>query len=303
MPESDSDQEASSSTSSKVSRTARKRQSRTSIQNADSILSFDEHGHHKPTYKHVKPHQTVGPYPLHRGQSNRSTSSMEDLGDDVSLPQVMEQRLAKSETASPLTNAVSSVALSTTSLPPLDTSGAQNWGPSQYSAMFADDTTDPPMMSAGLSGPEVTWPNYFNSEETAKDYAPSSFSQATSFFDHHSTLPSGEVSEVEDLGLLTKEDLDFDFDPIGTFSRTNTGSTGFSFHPSQENLVVDAGMSNAALDFAKLVNKELDAFNAGPAAPFLAEISTEDSTFIDLYWPTQTTREAEPDLNETPFWS
>ncbi|KAJ4393654.1 hypothetical protein N0V93_002869 [Gnomoniopsis smithogilvyi] len=309
VPESDSEHEASSSTSSRVSKTARKRRSRTNTQNADGILSFDEHGHHKPTYKHVKPHQKVGPYPLHRGHSNRSASSLEDLGDEMSFPQANEQRLVRSEAASPLMTATSSIAQSTTSLPPLDTSAAQNWETSQYSTMFADDTTDPPMMSAGLSGPEVTWDNYgpvFDYQKTAENYAPSSFSQATSFFDHHSALPSGEVSEVEDLGLSTKEDFDLDFDPGTTFSRTNTGSTGISFHPSQENLTLDPVLDDAtAAEFAKMVEKGLGAFQMDAVAvPFLATESEETSlsTFADMFWPPRPLHETEAELNDSGLW-
>lgn len=306
MPESDSEHEASSSTSSKISKTVRKRRSRTNTQNAEGILSFDEHGHHKPTYKHVKPHQKVGPYPLNRGHSNRSASSLEDLGDEASLPQAREQRLVRSETASPLMTAASSIALSTTSLPPLDTSAAQNWETSQYNTMFADDATDPPMMSAGITGPEVTWATYgpvFDYQKTTENYAPSSFSQATSFFDHHSTLPSGEVSEVEDLNFPTQDDFDEGFNP--TFSRTNTGSTGLSFHPSQEDLNLNPVIDDAtAREFAKMVRKELEAFQQTPAvAPFIAPDPEETSTFIDLLWTAQTAREAEPELNDPAFWS
>ncbi|KAJ4416230.1 hypothetical protein N0V82_006902 [Gnomoniopsis sp. IMI 355080] len=204
-------------------------------------------------------------------------------------------------------NAVSSMAHSTTSLPLLDTAAARNWETPQFSNMFSDDPTDPPMMSAGLVPPDVTWSTYaptFDYTNPDKHYAPSNFSQGTSFFDHHSALASGEVSEAEDLGQLTKEDIDFDF--VGRFSRTNTGSTGLSYHPSQENLTLDSCMGSAtAVEFAKLFNKELDSFQTSAAvAPFLPADSEESSTFLESLWPvTQTTREAEAGMNDPNFWS
>lgn len=163
-------------------------------------------------------------------------------------------------------------------------------------------------MSASLNGPEVTWANYgpvLKYQERTASYAPSSFSQTTSFFEHPSALPSGEVSEAEDLGLSTADDLDFD--PIGTFSRTNTASTGFSFDLPGDSVAGDAGMDSTELDFAKLVNKELDSYNLGAAAaaaaPFIADVSAanEESFIADLYWPTQA-RDGEPDFNDTNFW-
>lgn len=290
VPEYDSDQEASSSSSTKVSKTARNRRSRASTQNTDGMLCFDEHGHHKPTYKHAKPHQKLGPYQLTRGHSNQSTSSMEDLGDEESstssgkVTRARDQRLARSETASPLMAATSSIGPSVTSLPPLDTSAAaQNWF--GHYEMFADDT-EPPMMSAGLSCPDVDWAQY----GLGFDYrgignmAPSSYSQAASFFDQPSTLPSGEVSEVEDLGLSGSDE----FDPAGTFSRTNTSSTGFSFHPSQENLAVAVGMGNADLNFTKL-NKEPETYDIDSTASFAAEdtgLTTTMPSYVqdEMFW-------------------
>lgn len=322
VPESDSDQEASTSSSSKVSKTARNRRSRAGTQNVDGMLCFDEHGHHKPTYKHAKPHQKLGPYQLTRGHSNHSISSMEDLGDEESstssgnMLKAKDRRLVKSETASPLMTAGSSVAQSVISLPPLDTSSAaQNWL-CPYE-MFADDTdphTEPPMMSAGLSCPDVDWAQYglgFEYRDIG-NIAPSSYSQAPSFFEHPSTLPSGDVSEVEDLGLSASDE----FDPVGTFSRTNTASTGFSFHPSQENLSVAVGIANVDMDFTKL-NKELEAYDIDSTASLAAEdpvLATTMPSYVqdEMFWVQMRDGELDysnvpvvgeaPDLNDPNYW-
>ncbi|KAF3761477.1 hypothetical protein M406DRAFT_295096 [Cryphonectria parasitica EP155] len=271
VPESDSDQETTSSSSTKPSsKIVRNRRSRASTQNSDGMLQFDENGHHKPTYKHAKPHQTSGPYQLTRGHSAQGADSgcnrsMEDLANSPSsaetgsMPQAQDQRLTKSETASPLMTG-SSVAQSSTSLPPLDLSSVQGW-PSFTSSgfdMFGNmDDLEPPIVSAGLSAASVDWGQYglgFDSKDVGS-FAPSSYSQAPSFggFDQPSTMTSGDVSEVEDLVPSAADD----YDPMGTFSRTNTSSSGFSFRPSQENLAGSVGLSSSDFDFNK-INKELD---------------------------------------------
>lgn len=337
VPESDSDQEMSSSSSTKLSKSIRNRRSRASTQNSDGMLTFDEHGHHKPTYKHAKPHQKSGPYQLTRGHSTQSDGSvgnrsMENLANDSpvndtgSAPQAQDQRLTKSETASPSITGTSSLAQSSTSLPPLDLSAVQNWPSTSFPTggfdMFGNmDDLEQPMVSAGLSATSVDWGQYgldFGSKDLG-NFAPSSYSQAPSFggFDQPSTLTSGEVSEVEDFGPSAGDE----FDPIGTFSRTNTSSTGFSFNTSQENLTGAVGLSNSDFDFTKL-SKDLDGSKFYDSAASLAAedpvmaaaiASQEMSGFVQddpLFW-----REGEvdysglpavndiPDANAPNFWS
>lgn len=267
---------SSSSSNAKLSKSIRNRRSRASTQNSDGMLTFDEHGHHRPTYKHTKPHQKSGPYQLTRGHSTQSDSSvvnrsMENLGNDsccgqdtTNVNQAQDQRLTKSETASPLMTGSSSIAVSNTSLPPLDLSAVQNWPSTSFPTgafdMFGNiDELEQPMVSAGLSATSVDWGQYgldFGSKDMG-NFAPSSYSQAPSFggFDQPSTLTSGEVSEVEDFAPTANDD----FDPIGTFSRTNTSSTGFSFNTSQENVAgaVGLGLSSSDFDFVK-ISKELE---------------------------------------------
>lgn len=230
------------------------------------MLTFDEHGHHKPTYKHAKPHQTTGPYQLTRGHSTQSAGSagnrsVEDLANETSpddatlMLQAQGQRLTKSETASP---SPASGPVSNTSLPPLDLSAVQSWGSSSFSNgpndMFGGiGDFDQPIVSAGL-GATIDWGQYgldFSSKDL-DTFAPSSYSQAPSFggYEQPSTLPSGEVSEVEDLGHSAADE----FDTMGPFSRANTASTGFGFNPSQEDLV---SLNNNDFNFNKL-DKELN---------------------------------------------
>ncbi|KAK7744234.1 transcriptional activator haa1 [Cytospora paraplurivora] len=289
VPESDSDNEtsASSSSNAKVSRTARNRRSRASTQNSDGMLTFDENGHHKPTYKHTKASQKSGPYQLTRGHSTQSTGSasnisMEDLGNGssasstASAPQAQGQRATRSESASPLMTGSSSLPMSTNHLPRLDLSSVSAWGSAPFISDSFDlfggslEDHDQPIFSAGLNQPSVDWSHYgldFANKDLGS-FAPSSYSQAPSFagFDQPPTLTSGEVSEVEDFIPPTGDD----FDPIGTFSRTNTSSTGFSLDPSQDGLMGAIEMSGTGFDFAK-VGKEDGSKFAASAATLIGE--------------------------------
>lgn len=153
------------------------------------------------------------------------------------------------------------------------------------------------MVSAGLSATSVDWGQYgldFGSKDLSS-FAPSSYSQAPSFggFDQPSTMTSGEVSEVEDFGPTAGDE----FDPTGTFSRTNTSSTGFSFSTSQENLASAVGLdlSGSDFDIAK-ISKEMDeskfyesavSLVADDAAVAAAMASQEMSGFVQddpLFW-------------------
>jgi hypothetical protein len=136
----------------------------------------------------------------------------------------------------------SSLAQSTGQLPRLDLSSITGWAQPSFSDNFdlfgaSLDDHEQPIFSAGLNQPSVDWSHYgldFASKDMG-NFAPSSYSQAQSFagFDQPPTLTSGEVSEVEDFIPSTGDE----FDPIGTFSRTSTSSTGFSLAPSHESLM------------------------------------------------------------------
>ncbi|KAH8776432.1 hypothetical protein F5883DRAFT_247585 [Diaporthe sp. PMI_573] len=286
VPESDSEQELSSSTNAKASKLVRNRRSRASTQTSDGMLTFDENGHHKPTYKHTKASQKSGPYQLTRAHSAQSSGSgancsMEDLANESSasssggVPQAQDHCMSNSETASPLLTAVSSVPHSNTQLPPLDLSNVNGWAsgsfmPDNYDFFSNMDEHQQPMFSAGLSQPDVDW-SHIGLDFASKDlgtFAPSSYSQAQSFagFEQPPTLTSGEVSEVDDF-------IRDEFDPIGTFSRTNTSSTGFSLGTDQEGLLGAMEMGSTDFDdFSKLAKD-------GPkfAAPATALVSEDPS--------------------------
>lgn len=266
VPESDSEQELSSSTNAKASKLVRNRRSRASTQTSEGMLTFDENGHHKPTYKHAKASQKSGPYQLTRAHSAQSggsgaNCSMEDLANESSasssgsMPQAQDQCMSNSETASPMLTAGSSVPHSNTQLPPLDLSSVTGWAsgsfmPDNYDFFSNMDDHQQPMFSAGLSQPDVDW-SHIGLDFASKDlgtFAPSSYSQAQSFagFEQPPTLTSGEVSEVDDF-------IRDEFDPIGTFSRTNTSSTGFSLGRDQEGLLGAMEMGSTDFDdFGKL---------------------------------------------------
>lgn len=281
VPESDSDNETSSSSIAKVSKT-RNRRSRASTQNSDGMLTFDENGHHKPTYKHPKASQKCGPYQLTRGHSTQSAGSagnrsLEDLDNGssasstVSMSQPQDQRLTRSESASPLMTGSSSLAQSTGQLPRLDLSSITGWAQPSFSDNFdlfgaSLDDHEQPIFSAGLNQPSVDWSHYgldFASKDMG-NFAPSSYSQAQSFagFDQPPTLTSGEVSEVEDFIPSTGDE----FDPIGTFSRTSTSSTGFSLAPSHESLMGTMELNGADFDLAKAGKDDGTKFATSAAA-------------------------------------
>lgn len=335
VPESDSDQETTSSINAKIARNARNRRSRASTQNSDGMLTFDEHGHHKPTYKHAKASQKSGPYQLTRGHSTQSAGSvgnrsMENLGngsptnDSAAMSQAQDQRLTKSETASPRMTGSSSVTQSSMpSLPPLDLSAVQAWPSTSFPAdnfnIFGSVDDQEPMFSAGLSATSVDWSLYglgFDSKDM-DNFAPSSYSQAQSFggFDQPPTLTSGEVSEVEDFIPSTRDE----FDPIGTFSRTNTSSTGFSITPSQENLAAAVDLSGTDFDFAKIGKDDGSKFYAS-TAPLVAEdaaiaatVATPDAGFAqeEFFWIRDGDMDYSglpvvndvPDANAPTFWN
>lgn len=328
VPESDSEQELSSGTNAKATKLVRNRRSRASTQTSDVMLTFDENGHHKPTYKHTKASQKSGPYQLTRAHSAQSSGSggncsMEDLANEssasssVGIPQAQDHCMSNSETASPLLTAVSSVPHSNPQLPPLDLSSVNNWGPAlvpdNYEFFSNMDEHQQPMFSAGLSQPDVDW-SHIGLDFASKDlgtFAPSSYSQAQSFagFEQPPTLTSGEVSEVDDF-------IRDEFDPIGTFTRTNTSSTGFSLGRDQDGLLgaVDIGSTDFD-DFSKLA-KDGSKFAASAAAlvsddPALAAIAASGVAGFEndpIFWMPDaeysgmTAVNDAPDVNGPNFW-
>ncbi|KAH8744323.1 hypothetical protein F5883DRAFT_439979 [Diaporthe sp. PMI_573] len=71
VPESDPGQELGLSTIAK----AGNRRCRASTQTSDGSVTFEENGHHKPTYKHTKACQKSSPYQLTRAHSAQSCDS------------------------------------------------------------------------------------------------------------------------------------------------------------------------------------------------------------------------------------
>ncbi|KAF9875968.1 copper fist DNA binding domain-containing protein [Colletotrichum karsti] len=216
VPESDSDKEAIAP---RPKPPIRRRRANTV--HSDGMLTFDENGHHKPAHKHNKASQKCGPYQLSRVNSLHSTSSLgshspERVGDNPlkdpisgRAGPVRQQRLVKSEAASPLMRGSSGFQHLNDQLPPLDLSTISypTYDPSRSYDLY--NNGDAPIFSAGLSTASVDWSHI----DTDK-FAPSSYSQAgahsfNGIFDFPTgsepaptlaatTSTSGEVSEVED---------------------------------------------------------------------------------------------------------
>lgn len=279
------------------------------------MLTFDEHGHHKPTYKHTKASQKSGPYQLNRVNSLQSARSVDGLGrdspaTDSSAPQ--DQRQVKSEAASPLMTGSSSFSELNSQLPPLDLSGINytpyvpDGGISDNFDLFGSyDDHEQPMYSAGLSAAPVDWSHY-NLDSVSKDvndFAPSNFSQSQSFggFDPHMTQStSGEISEVEDLIPSTRDE----FDPMGSFSRTSTNSTGFSLPPAQAELLASLDLNGTTFnDFKTAASMPGDDSSLGASV-------TSDmggySMVEDALWMTEydfpAVNESPADPNAAVFW-
>jgi hypothetical protein len=330
VPESDSEQELSSGTNAKASKLVRDRRSRASTQTSEGMLTFDENGHHKPTYKHTKASQKSGPYQLTRAHSAQSSGSgancsMEDLANESSpssggsMPQPQDHCMPNSETASPLLVAVSSsVPHSNPPLPPLDLSSVSGWASGAFMADNYDffnnmDEHQQPMFSAGLSQPDVDW-SHIGLDFASKDlgtFAPSSYSQAQSFagFEQPPTLTSGEVSEVDDF-------IRDEFDPIGNFSRTNTSSTGFSLGTDQEGMLGAMEMGSTEFDDFGGPPKDVNKYAASAQAlvsddPSLAAIAASSVAGFEndpIFWMPEADYSGLPTLNDVPdsngpsFW-
>lgn len=243
QPESLPDTDAGYHSDAKPAKPTRRRRSKANNQISEAALTFDEHGHHKPTYKHNKASQNSGPYQLHRAHSTQSSGSIsnrsleslsiESFGNAFStdgvigVSQMPDQRLTKSETASPMLSGSSSVppvgmpaalAPIQTNLQPL---WAQTWGSASGlpDPLFSAAEEQEPIVSAGISPSGdfnlYGWPTF----------DPSSYN----FLDLPA-LTSGEGSENEAFDNETDDFMSpgIGLTPFGSLSRTNTSSSVFS---------------------------------------------------------------------------
>jgi hypothetical protein len=212
VPESASDQEC------RVPRPkipSRRRRAHTT--HSEPTLSFDEHGHHRPTHKHNRAAQKCGPYLLSRGSSMHSTSSAGSL-ENRSVDSALYSKsgptsvtTASSESSDPADSDQASPGSTkqqlSNLLPPLDLSSIRY---PEYTPPFdlfsALSDQEPPMFSAGISATPVDWAQYDGLDIKGDNFAPSSFDPAGSYigFDPTgSTEPtltstSGDVSENEE---------------------------------------------------------------------------------------------------------
>lgn len=260
VPESDSDEASSSSVPKNDTR-----RPRALTAQSDGGLTVFTNGHHKPVHKHnTMAHKCGLPYVVPRAHSihgslpaslaNRSVDSLPHTNTidalhsnshikDSMVSAQQEQRMVKSEHGSPLLTPQSNVEHLNGQLPPLDLSNI----PGDYN--FLDGFTavtefEAPMFSAGLSSASIDWSHYDGLDFNNDNFATSSFSQAPSFngFDFSSidqpalttTSTSGEISEVEDFGPLTRPPLlnnqygsDFDASDFGDIEgyRLSTASS------------------------------------------------------------------------------
>jgi hypothetical protein len=213
---------ALSRTTSKQSKEGRRRANTTDV----APLTFDQHGHHKPTYKHTKPHETSGPYQLTRIHSglghdrltNRSVDNLLHYSgqlDEASsyspagLGAVgFDLRLTRSETASPHIDG----------FPPSGTFASTSEGDTGLAVDVPTDffsgtpDVEQPLFSAGIA-PSVDWSIYEGLEFSAKptdSFAPSNFSQPLGFEQipalTTTTSNSGTASEADDYLISSNAD-------------------------------------------------------------------------------------------------
>ncbi|KAF4780700.1 copper fist DNA binding domain-containing protein [Colletotrichum scovillei] len=279
VPESDSDKEAIAP---RPKPPVRRRRANTV--HSDGMLTFDEHGHHKPAHKLNKASQKCGPYQLNRVNSLHSTSSLgshspERISDNPLKDPVsgrvapVPQRLVKSEAASPLMRGSSGFQQLNNQLPPLDLSGIEypTYVPNASFDLFGgsgmSSDHDAPIFSAGLSAASVDWSHIDLTDRTDK-FAPSSYSQAgaqsfNGIFDFGTgsepaptlaatTSTSGEVSEVEDNFIAG----DSDFDGFGT------GSNSF-IHPAS---FLATGADLSTIDYDSFAKSSNNKFMAAPSS-------------------------------------
>lgn len=230
VPESDSDETPSLSIP-----VSKPRRPRAHTAQSENNLTIFTNGHHKPVHKNNNMAHKCGlPYTVPRahsihGQSssslaNRSvdnlphTSTVDALHSESHIKDSIvsaqqEQRMVKSEHASPLVSPMSNFQQMNGQLPPLDLTNM----PAEFNNLYQFDAyggaisdLEQPIFSAGISSASIDWSHYdgldFNNNND--NFAASSYSQAASFngFDFSSidqpaltsTSTSGEQSEVED---------------------------------------------------------------------------------------------------------
>ncbi|TGO86016.1 hypothetical protein BPOR_0343g00100 [Botrytis porri] len=229
VPESDSDETPSMSIP--VSKPRRPRAQTTQSENNLTIFT---NGHHKPVHKNNNMAHKCGlPYTVPRahsihGQSssslaNRSvdnlphTSAIDTLHSESQIKDSIvsaqqEQRMIKSEHASPLVSPTTNFHQINGQLPPLDIT---NMSTPDYNNIYQFDgyggaiqDFEQPIFTAGIGSASVDWSNYPGLNFNDDNFAASSYSQAASFneFDFSSidnpalttTSTSGEQSEIED---------------------------------------------------------------------------------------------------------
>lgn len=218
------------------------RRRRANTVHSDGPLTFDKHGNYKPAQKQ-KIAQRSGPYQPRRVNSMRTEGSYGGYSSDqimdaaciepvnaASALAAHQQRLVKSEAASPLMKGTPGHRQHTGHLPPLDLSQIDfaPYIPNTSFDMFGASgysEHDAPMFSAGLSAPSVDW-SHIDVQDKNDGFASSSYGHTCgqSFngaFDYGAgsgseqaptlaatTSTSGEVSEVED--SFIPGDVDYD---------------------------------------------------------------------------------------------
>jgi hypothetical protein len=271
------------------------RRRRTNTTKSEPLLSFDQHGHHRPAHKHARPSQNCVPYNMNRGvtmhgtgtgSSTRSVDNLVHYGKTAGRSRTttasssdLGARMIKSEQASPLMGGNSSFQQINNQLPPLDLSGIPyaEYG-SSFDLFSSGGVSDheAPMFSAGLSAVSVDWTQYDGLEVNGTDsMASSSFDPMRAFggFDIASSVEptltsnSGDVSEAEDFASAFN-------DPLDGF---RSGAPG-SYMGTSDNLVTSNDLSN--FDF--------DQFKGTAAASKLMSLPTplEDTGYMeeDAYW-------------------
>ena len=234
VPESDSDAEASGKTKTSSPKGVIRRR-RANTTHSDGVLSFDENGHHKPSYKHAKTSQKCGPYQMSRVNSVPTSASMSNLRrESRGGTAARDPRQVRSETSSPpLSDSSSSLGQLGNGLT-LDLSGIEYpaYVPNGFDLYSTVSEQDQGLFSAGLSATSVDWSHYdldFSASRTAENFAPSSYSQTQSYGGYEfngseqaptlTTTTSGDVSEVEE---FMGAGLD-DFDAGGAFGPGRPG--------------------------------------------------------------------------------
>lgn len=265
--ESDSDKD--NATNAKSAKGGIRNRRRANTIHSGGMLSFDENGHRKPTFKHAKASQKCGPYQLNRvsslhGLHSASPSESRSSKSPISISSTPDRRKSKSEAASPLMTGSSSFAQLNGQLPPLDLSAIEypTWTPNSYD--YAGNLSDheQPMFSAGLSATSVDWSHYdgLDFANKAVEFAPSSYSQPQSFggFEFNgceqpptlttNTSTAGEASELDDLPSHNFED----FEKNGSF-RTSANSSGFNISQMHTNMLGRTDLTTISYDEFKLM--------------------------------------------------